>query len=276
MSPFDLSGRVALITGASRGIGAAIAQTYAAAGARVALCSRKQASVDEVAQTITAAGGEARAWAAHTGVPESIQKLVSAVEDTWGGVDILVNNAATSPHFGPLLSAEAAQWEKAFAINVQGYFHAIQAVAPTMRRRGGGKIINMASIAGLHPLPDMGMYGITKAAVLMLTQVLAAELAPDNIQVNAIAPGFVKTRFSEAIWSNPAYNDPIVAAIPQQRMGEVEELTGMALYLASAASSYTTGATMVIDGGQTIGGYSQATAPAPGAPPASGAPGTSE
>lgn len=257
MQSFDLTGRVALITGASRGIGAAIAQTYAAAGARVALCSRKQEGVDAVAEAISQAGGEAQAWAAHTGDTESVRALIANIATTWGDIDILVNNAATSPHFGPLLTAEEGQWQKAIDTNVQGYMRCIQAVVPGMQRRGGGKIINLASIAGLRPLPDMGLYGVTKAAVLMLTQVLAAELAVHNIQVNALAPGFVKTRFSQAIWSNPAYNDPIVEAIPQKRMGEVEELTGLALYLASSASSYTTGATLVVDGGHMLGGMAQ-------------------
>lgn len=253
-STFDLTGKVALITGASRGIGAAIAHTYAAAGAKVALCSRKQEGVDAVAQTITAAGGQARAWAAHTGDPDSIAQLVENIKREWGAVDILVNNAATSPHFGPLLTAQESQWAKIFDVNVQGYFRCIQAVAPGMQAQSSGKIINIASIAGLRPLPDMGMYGVSKAAVLMLTQTLAVELASDNIQVNAIAPGFVKTRFSQAIWSNAAYNDPIVAAIPQKRMGEAEEICGMAHYLAAPASNYTTGAVMVVDGGHTVGG----------------------
>jgi NAD(P)-dependent dehydrogenase (short-subunit alcohol dehydrogenase family) len=255
LADFDLTGKVALITGASRGIGATIAATYAAAGAQVALCSRKQEGVDAVAQAIAEQGGQTLALAVHTGDLQAIQQLVEQVEATWGGIDILVNNAATSPHFGPLLTAEESHWAKTLDVNVQGYFRCIQTVAPIMKRRGGGKIINMASIGGLRPLPDMGLYSVSKAAVLMLTQTLAVELAPDNIQVNAIAPGFVKTRFSQAIWSDPAYNDPIVAAIPQQRMAEAHELTGMALYLASAASAYTTGAIMVVDGGHTIAAW---------------------
>lgn len=260
----NLQGKVALITGASRGIGAAIAHAYAEAGAQVALCSRKQEGVEAVAQAIRAGGGLAQAWAAHTGDTAAVEELVAQIQSRWGPVDILVNNAATSPHFGPLLSAEESHWEKTFDTNVQGYMRCIRAVVPAMQAQNSGKIINMASIAGLRPLPDMGLYGISKAAVLMLTQTLAVELAPHNIQVNAIAPGFVKTRFSQAIWSDPTYNDPIVQAIPQKRMGEPHELCGLALYLASPASDYTTGATLVVDGGHTLGGMATATNRSPG------------
>jgi NAD(P)-dependent dehydrogenase (short-subunit alcohol dehydrogenase family) len=173
--------------------------------------------------------------------------------DAFGGVDILVNNAATNPHFGPILTADESLWDKTLDVNVKGYFRMVQACAPHMAARGGGKIINLASVAGLAPQPGMGVYCVTKAAVLMLTEVLAAELAPQNIQVNAIAPGFVKTKFSAAIWSNPALNDATLAGIPQARMAAPEELTGAVLYLASAASSFTTGATLVVDGGQMVG-----------------------
>ena len=250
---FDLTGKVALITGASRGIGQAIAEAYAAAGAKVVLSSRKQASLDEVATTIRDSGGEALAIAAHTGSDEAVQAVVEQAGEQFGGVDILVNNAATNPHFGPVITAEESQWDKILDVNVKGYFRVAKACVPSMQARGGGKIINIASIAGLTPQPGMGVYCVSKAAVLMLTQVLAAELAADNIQVNAIAPGFIKTRFSAAIWGNPQLNEMVMKAIPQGRMAEPAELTGMALYLASAASSFTTGATMLIDGGQLIG-----------------------
>ena len=250
---FDLTGKVALITGASRGIGQAIAEAYAAAGAKVVLSSRKQASLDEVATTIRGNGSEALAIAAHTGSDEAVQAVVKQASEQFGGVDILVNNAATNPHFGPVITAEESQWDKILDVNVKGYFRVAKACVPSMQARGGGKIINIASIAGLTPQPGMGVYCVSKAAVLMLTQVLATELAADNIQVNAIAPGFIKTKFSAAIWGNPQLNEMVMKAIPQGRMAEPEELTGMALYLASAASSFTTGATMLIDGGQLIG-----------------------
>lgn len=250
---FELSGKVAIVTGASRGIGEAIARTYAAAGASVVLASRRQEGVDAVAAAIRAAGGEVTAMAAHTGDAAAVAALVAATVARYGGVDILVNNAATNPHFGPLLSAEESHWDKTFDVNVKGYYRMAAACVPTMARRGGGKIVNMASIAGKVPQPGMGVYCVSKAAVLMLTEVLAAELAPQNIQVNAIAPGFVKTRFSAAIWNDPALYQATVAAIPQQRMAEPAEIAGVALYLAAPASSFTTGATILVDGGQAIG-----------------------
>ena len=250
---FDLTGKVAIVTGASRGIGAAIASALAMAGATVVLASRKQEGLDAVAAAIAANGGQALAVAAHTGEQAAVERLVAQAVERFGGVDILVNNAATNPHFGPILSADESLWDKTLDVNVKGYFRMAKACAPHMAQRGGGKIINLASVAGLAPQPGMGVYCVTKAAVIMLTEVLAAELAPQNIQVNAIAPGFVKTKFSAAIWSNPTINDATLAGIPQQRMAAPEELTGTVLYLASAASSFTTGATLVVDGGQMVG-----------------------
>lgn len=251
---FDLTGKVALITGASRGIGAAIALAYAVAGAKVVLSSRKQESLDAVAADIQAVGGEALAVAAHTGDSAAVQILVEKAIAAFGGVDILVNNAATNPHFGPLLTAAESHWDKILDVNVKGYFRLVKACVENMRARGGGKIINLASVAGKAPQANMGIYCVSKAAVIMLTEVLAVELAPDNIQVNAIAPGFIKTRFSSAIWDNPTIHDRVIEAIPQRRIAEPQELTGIALYLASAASSFTTGATFVVDGGQLING----------------------
>jgi len=250
---FDLTRKVALITGASRGIGQAIAEAYAAAGAKVVLASRKQESLDEVAEIIRGNGGEALPIAAHTGDDEAVNELVAKATEAYGRIDIAVNNAATNPHFGPVMTADESHWDKILDVNVKGYFRVVKGCVPGMKARGGGKIINIASIAGLTPQPGMGVYCVSKAAVLMLTQVLAAELAADNIQVNAIAPGFIKTKFSAAIWGNPQINEAVMKQIPQGRMAEPEELTGMALYLASAASSFTTGATMLIDGGQFIG-----------------------
>ena len=249
---FNLTGKVAVITGASRGIGEAIAHAYARAGASVVLASRKQADLDEVAAEITAAGGRALAVAAHTGSDEAVNALVGRATESFGGVDIVVNNAATNPHFGPVMTAEESHWDKIFDVNVKGYFRVAKACSASMQARGGGKIINIASVAGLHPQPGMGVYCVSKAAVIMLTQVLAAELAQHNIQVNAIAPGFIKTKFSQVLWDNPALYAGITKLIPQGRMAEPEELTGMALYLATAASSFTTGGIFTVDGGQLI------------------------
>lgn len=249
---FRLDGKVALVTGASRGIGEAIARAYARAGAAVVLVSRKQEALDAVAAAIRQEGGEALPVAAHVGDPEALQAAVARAVETFGGIDILVNNAATNPHFGPLLTSQESQWDKILDVNVKGYFRTVQACVPHMRERGGGKIINVASIAGLRPMPGLGIYCVSKAAVIMLTQVLAVELAPYNIQVNAIAPGFVKTRFSRALWENPTIYEAIVRVTPARRMAEPEEIVGIALYLASPASDFTTGAVFVVDGGQLV------------------------
>lgn len=256
---FALQGKVALITGASRGIGLAIAQTYAAAGARVVLSSRKQEALDRAAEEIRTAGGEALPIAAHTGDPEAIQNLVTKTIETYGGIDIIVNNAGTNPHFGPILTAEESHWNKILDVNLTGYFRVVKACVENMRQRGGGKIINIASITGIQAQPWLGIYGVSKAGVLMLTKVLALELAEDNIQVNAIAPGFIKTDFTRVLWDSPHLNAMITAQIPQKRMGSPDELTGLALYLASEASSFTTGAVFVVDGGQTLGNSGAAT-----------------
>jgi NAD(P)-dependent dehydrogenase (short-subunit alcohol dehydrogenase family) len=250
---FDLTGKVALITGASRGIGEAIAMAYAQAGAKVILTSRKQADLDQAAERIRIVGAEVLPLAAHTGDADAIHAVVERAITTYGGIDIVVNNAATNPHFGPILSAEESHWDKILDVNVKGYFRVIKACVENMRARGGGKIINMASVAGLEPQPMMGIYSVSKAAVLMLTKVLAVELAPLNIQVNAIAPGFVKTKFSSVLWQTPQINEAILKLIPQKRMAEPEEIAALALYLTSPASSFVTGSTFSIDGGQLVG-----------------------
>lgn len=249
---FDLTGKVALITGASRGIGQAIAETYAAAGAKVVLASRKQPGLDAVADIIRQQGGDALPIAAHTGSDDAVNELVAKATEAYGGVDIVVNNAATNPHFGPIITSEDSHWQKIMDVNVMGYFRVAKACVPSMKARGGGKVINIASVAGKTPAPGMGIYCVSKAAVLMLTEVLASELATMNIQVNAIAPGFIKTKFSQAIWDNPQMNEMVINSIPQKRMADVSEIAGLALYLAAPASSYTTGSTVVMDGGQLV------------------------
>jgi NAD(P)-dependent dehydrogenase (short-subunit alcohol dehydrogenase family) len=253
-SPFDLSGRVALVTGASRGIGEAIAAAFAAAGARVVLASRKRADLDAAAGRIRAAGGEALPIACHTGRAAEVEALAGAVRDAFGGLDVLVNNAATSPFFGPLLAADEGHWDKTFEVNVKGYALVTRACVPLLRARGGGSILNLASVAGLVPHSGLGVYGVTKAAVLMLTRTLALELAADSIRVNALAPGLIQTRFSEALWQSPQSRERALATIPQGRLGQPEDLIGAALYFASDASRFTTGAVLVVDGGQTLGG----------------------
>ncbi len=250
---FQFQDKVALITGASRGIGQAISEAYASAGAKVVLVSRKQPGLEEVASQIIANGGEALAVAAHTGDESAINELLRKVNAHFGGVDILVNNAATNPHFGPILTADEGQWAKILDTNLVGYFRMAKTCVESMRERGSGVIINIASVAGKIPLPGMGVYCVSKAGVLMLTKVLAVELASQNIRVNAIAPGFVKTRFSAALWDNPKIEAATLKTIPQKRIADPQEVVGAALFLASDASSYVTGETIVIDGGQLLG-----------------------
>lgn len=204
-------------------------------------------------EAIRATGGEALPVAAHTGNPQAVQALVAETEKAYGGMDILVNNAAANPHFGPLLSAEESHWEKTLDVNLRGYFRLIKACVPSMRQRGGGKIINVASVGGIQAQPGLGVYCVSKAGVIMLTQVLALELAADNIQVNATASVLAQTRFSQVLWQTPALYQQIIQHIPQGRFAQPGELAGIALYLASPASSFTTGAVFVVNGDQLAG-----------------------
>jgi NAD(P)-dependent dehydrogenase (short-subunit alcohol dehydrogenase family) len=252
MAGFSLEGKVALITGASRGIGRAIALRFAQAGANVVVSSRKLESVQAVAGEIAASGGRALAVQAHVGQSDDVAALVAQAVEAFGRVDIAVNNAATNPHFGPLLTADEGQWDKILDTNAKGAFRLCKAVVPPMEAQGGGKIINLTSVAGLRPSPGMGLYGISKAAIIMLTQVLAVELGPANIQVNAIAPGVIKTRFSQLLWQTPQVSESILAHLPLGRFGEPEDVAGLALYLAAPASDYVTGAVFVVDGGMNV------------------------
>jgi NAD(P)-dependent dehydrogenase (short-subunit alcohol dehydrogenase family) len=252
MTEFSLEGKVAVVIGASRGIGRAIALRFAQAGAKVVVSSRKLEDVQAVADEIEASGGEALALQAHVGRSDDVTTVVTRAVETFGRVDVAVNNAGTNPHFGPLLAADEGQVDKTLDVNLKGVFRGCKAVAPQMEKQGGGKIINIASVAGLRPGPGMGVYGISKAGVLMLTQVLAVELGPANIQVNAIAPGVIKTRFSQVLWQTPEIAEPALRNLPAGRFGEPEEVASLALYLASPASDYVTGAVFVVDGGQNV------------------------
>ena len=249
-SPFSLEGKVAIVTGASRGIGEAIARSFAAAGAKVLLAARKIDGLQAVAGSL---GPAARAFAGHTGKEAECVGIVRAALEAFGRVDVLVNNAATNPYFGPLLDTEAGAWDKTFEVNLKGYFWLAREVARHLTGRGApGSIINVASVAGLEAAPLQGVYGMTKAAVLSMTKTLAFELGAAKIRVNAIAPGLVETRLASAIVQSESLLAEVMRKTPLQRHAQPEEIAGAALFLASDASSYMTGQAMVIDGGMTI------------------------
>ena len=248
-SLFDLSGRVALVTGASRGIGSAIAEILAEHGANVVLSSRKQANLDVEAERINSKYPEkATAIAAHSGREDELDRLVQGVMERFSRIDILVNNAATNPYMGPLISAELAAWDKTFEVNLRGVFLLTKLVYEASMEAHGGAVVNVASIGGLRPGIGLGVYNITKAGVIMLTRQLARELG-GKVRVNAVAPGVIKTRFAEALWGNEAILDRVLAGNPMGRIGVPEEVAAAVLFLASDAASYVNGEVLVIDGG---------------------------
>jgi NAD(P)-dependent dehydrogenase (short-subunit alcohol dehydrogenase family) len=249
-----LEHKVAIVTGASRGIGEAIALLFAAHGAKVVVCSRKPEACQHVADRITSEGGQALAVGCHTGKRAEVLALVDRAVQHFGQVDVLVNNAATNPHFGPLLTVDEGAWAKTFEVNLQGYFEAARAVASHLVDRDApGSIINVASVVALQAAVAQGVYGMTKAAVVSLTRTLAAELGPSAIRVNALAPGLVRTRFAQAIVGNEDLASRVVGRTPLGRYAEPEEIAPAALFLASDAAGFVTGHTLVVDGGFTIG-----------------------
>ena len=255
LSKFSLQGKVAIVTGGGRGIGKAIAQGFAKAGARVAITSRKMNDLEATAAEIKAFGGEAFPVPAHLGKMEEINRMVGAVMDRFGRIDILVNNAGTAPALASVLDSEERLWETIINLNMKGLYFTSQAVARIMKKQGGGKIINIASIDGFKPEPGVSIYSISKAGVRMVTRAFAMELAPFNIQVNTIAPGPINTKMLNSHWSHlppeeaQKQKEVMAGMTAMGRLGEPEEIAGAAVYLASAASSYTTGTEIVIDGG---------------------------
>ncbi|HVH62429.1 MAG TPA: glucose 1-dehydrogenase [Candidatus Dormibacteraeota bacterium] len=248
-SRFDLSERVALVTGASRGIGSAIATILAEHGATVVLSSRKQADLEVEAERINAQFPEkAVAIAAHAGRPEELDRLVKDVIERFSRIDILVNNAATNPYMGPVLGAELAAWDKTFEVNLRGMFVLTKLVYEASMEARGGAIVNVASIGGIRPGIGLGVYNVTKAGVIMFTRQVAKELA-GKVRVNAVAPGVIKTRFAEALWGNEAIMDRLLAQNPMGRIGTPDEVAGAVLFLVSDAASYVNGEVLVVDGG---------------------------
>jgi NAD(P)-dependent dehydrogenase (short-subunit alcohol dehydrogenase family) len=252
-SRITLEGKVVLITGASRGIGEAIAHACAEAGAKVVLASRKLPGLEEVAHKIHEAGGTALPIACHAGKREELEQLFARAVAELGQVDVLVNNAATNPFFGPLLDTPEPAIDKTIEVNLKGYLFAAQQYVAHVRSRAGesGSIVNIASVAGLGAAPMQGIYGMTKAAIVSMTRTLAFELGSSGIRVNAIAPGLVETRFASTIVHNPALRKLLVDRTPLGRHSYPVEIAAAAVYLASDAASFVTGHTMVVDGGLT-------------------------
>lgn len=246
---FDLSGRVALVTGASRGIGEAIAKAYAARGARVVVASRKQEACDEVAAAIVAEGGDAVALACHIGDMEALSRLFAEVEQRYGRLDVLVNNAATNPYYGHVLDTDLAAYQKTVDVNIRGYFFASILGGRLMRKGGRGSIINIASVNAVRPGPLQAIYSITKGAVLNMTKSFARECGPEGIRCNAILPGLIRTKFAGALLKDEQQLNHYIGNNPLRRVGVPEDLAGAAVFLASDASSYVTGEFLVVDGG---------------------------
>jgi NAD(P)-dependent dehydrogenase (short-subunit alcohol dehydrogenase family) len=249
LDKFHLPGKVTLVTGGSRGIGRSIALGLAEAGSDIVLASRKLPDLEKVAQEITDMGRKALPVSANVRHLPEIDNLVKKAMDEFGHIDIMVNNAGTNPTFGSVFDVEEGVWDVITGLNLKGYFFLSQAVGKIMRDKGGGNIINIASTAGITPEIGLGVYSISKAGVIMLTQVLAQEWGQYNIRVNAIAPGVVKTRFSSLLWGTPEIRKRTEDSTALGRIAEPEEVVGAVLFLASQASSYITGQTIVLDGG---------------------------
>src|SRR5512137_615140 len=246
---FDLSGRVALVTGGSRGIGEAMAKGFAQYGARVVVSSRKQEACDEMAAEINASGGKATAIACHIGDMDALHGLFARVQSEFGRLDVLVNNAAANPYYGHVLDTDLGAFQKTVDVNIRGYFFASVYAGRMMRETGGGSIINVASVNAVRPGPKQGIYSITKGAVLNMTKTFARECGEHGIRCNAILPGLIRTKFAGALLSDEQQLQHYLGTNPLRRVGEPVDIAGAALFLASDASSYVTGEFLVVDGG---------------------------
>jgi len=248
----DLKGKVAVVNGASRGIGEAIARGLAACGATLVLTSRREENVTEVANSIVGAGGKAVPRACHAGSLEDIEALFEFVSDEFGRLDVLINNAATNPYYGPATGLSPAAFDKTVAVNLKGPYFMSSAAIPLMIQSGGGSIVNVASIAALIPLTGQAVYSMTKAGLISLTRGFAKEYGQQGIRVNAILPGVVKTRFASALVEDPKIQKWL-SRLPVPRAGQPEDMVAGVLYLVSEQAAYTTGTTLVMDGGATLG-----------------------
>jgi len=253
----DVTDKVVVVTGASRGIGEAMATALARGGAKVAIASRKQEGIEAAAARIREAvpGAAVVPIVAHMGKTEQIEALVDATEAAHGPLDAVIGNAGTNPYFGPMIGIEDGAWDKTFEVNLKGTFELARIAAKRFMAAGRpGSIVSTSSIAGIRGAPLQGVYGMTKASLVSMTQTLAIELGPQNIRVNAIAPGLVDTRLSSALTSNDSISSRVVESTPLGRIGRPEEIAGLAVFLVSDASSFLTGQTIVVDGGLTITG----------------------
>jgi NAD(P)-dependent dehydrogenase (short-subunit alcohol dehydrogenase family) len=251
---FDLTGKVAVVTGSSRGIGRAIAEALAAHGAKVVVSSRKVEACEAVRDAIEAKGGQAAVIPCNIGSKDDLARLVAQTEESFGPIDVLVCNAAVNPHFGPSQEIPDGAFDKVMASNIRSNHWLCQMAIPSMAQRGGGSVIIVSSIGGLKGSAMLGAYGISKAADMQMARNLAVEWGPRNVRVNCIAPGLVRTDFARALWEDPVIYDKSVKGYPLRRIGEPHEIAGAAVYLASPAGSFTTGQVIVVDGGATIAG----------------------
>ena len=251
---FDLKNKVAIVTGASKGIGESIARGLAEYGAKVVISSRSQEAVDEVANNLKKEGYDALGIACHVGDEDQLKKLVKETVNTYGGVDILVNNAATNPFYGPLDTMENSLFDKIMDINAKAPFQLANLCYPIMKKSVGGSIINIASVEGMKPSVGLGLYSVSKAALIMLTKSQAVEWGKFGIRSNAICPGLIKTKFSSALWQNEKILDQVTRHLPAGRMAVPDEMAGLACFLASDASSYCTGSVFTADGGHMVAG----------------------
>jgi NAD(P)-dependent dehydrogenase (short-subunit alcohol dehydrogenase family) len=251
-SAFSLEGKVALITGASKGIGFSIAEIFAAAGAKVVISSRKQDALDEMANQLITKGYEVTGIAYNVGNMEELPALVEKTVAKYGTIDILVNNAASNPVFGPVHETSLEAFDKIMNVNVKAPFELCRLCFPYLRKSAGASVINISSIGGLSPETGLGIYSVSKAALISLSKVFAKEWGDAKIRVNVICPGLIQTKFSEALWTNDKIMSMILKHLAIKRAGTSEEIGAMALFLASTASSYSTGGVFTADGGFTI------------------------
>jgi NAD(P)-dependent dehydrogenase (short-subunit alcohol dehydrogenase family) len=248
---FDLADKVALVTGASRGIGEEIARVLASHGAHVIVSSRKLDGCQAVADSIIESGGRASAFPCHVGSMDDVAAMFTHIRETHGRLDILVNNAATNPYYGHILDTDLGSFQKTVDVNVRGYFFMSVEAGKLMRDNGGGAIVNTASVAGVQPSPGQGIYAVSKAAVINMTRAFAGECGEYNIRVNAILPGLTETKFAGALFDNPEFYNEAVRAIPLKRHASPAEMAGVVLMLVSEAGSYVNGECITVDGGLT-------------------------